>query len=432
MSVGLKSLGTAIMVILVAVLVMVTKPTITYYFHVFKLLSAGEGLYQSNIVSAGNRGPFDIFNATVYTDTSEIRERMGEYGRDAAEASKPQRQIITQGIGSGNFLGAFVLNDAAMLYGTIALGANKNFHTKMRPFFDETLSGDKRKWNEASLSKDIRKILQNQKIIHIRDDLVVFCVQLLFNHWMGDNMTIDEARDFAAYQKKRLMVSLLPKFATYFMPGLVSAIQEKNQMYLKRIKQLIIMNHKREVEEDISRIAWGVLDALTFAGGLGVPTLLHHCLAVIANGEAEEALKQHPPGSSGAYKIDLSKLDILIQETSRLYPAVSEVPYTRDEKREVLALGSAFRQEKVWGTNAQAFKLRDRSQYELNLAAFAEFGGSTRRCPGKDLALTICREFLNEIDRRGWEVIKDENGKGGERIKNRGYDFPGFSISLSD
>ncbi|GAB5370695.1 hypothetical protein AAMO2058_001515400 [Amorphochlora amoebiformis] len=420
---GLKLKGTRsmnqIIILSAAVLVLAmgvvwVMPAVFYYYQLAHFFSDGLALYNRVISRASVREPIDMFQASVYTSTLQSKRRMKQYALDDKELSK------------SNFLGFLMLSSTVMENGTIALGASKDVHDKIRVDFD-LLAGNKPPFafDEKSIESDVQEFLARfeGKEMTIRKDISPFILRVLWNHWIGDEMTDSEAAEFVDYQKKRLLLSIAPGWVSYLMRSWVRFVKEAQAKWLLKIETLLGESYgklgKHKTPSEMALLAWAVLDALTFAGGLGVPTLTHHCIAVIANGEASAVLD-----SNG--RLDRKKIDHFIMETSRLYPAVTEVPFLRSGKREVISIGMQSREKAVWGDDADTWKLRPLPLYHENLNAFAEFAHPTRSCPGKGLSLAIIRGFLKQLNEYSWSNVDTS-----KPLKANGFRFPEFTIRLS-
>mmetsp|Transcript_7116 Transcript_7116/g.10844 ORF Transcript_7116/g.10844 Transcript_7116/m.10844 type:complete len:460 (+) Transcript_7116:1449-2828(+) len=103
-------------------------------------------------------------------------------------------------------------------------------------------------------------------------------------------------------------------------------------------------------------------------------------------------------------------------ETSRYYPPVKEIPYNRNGNKEILSMYTIFREKKVWGEDANEFKLRPLAAYHKNLCAFNEWA-PRRACPGKSLAWFIVRTFLLEISNRDYTLPESVEMKGDSQPK---------------
>ncbi len=381
-----------------AVALAVSWPTLCYYRDIFGHLSEGPAYY-AKVRASGRNEPLSMFQASVYTSMAEVSRRMQEYGADMG------------GIGSGNYLGEFILNANVMSHGTIALGMDKASHAKTRPYLDASLWGDTKSWEKDDIKAAISEFFVGRDTIHVSDDITPLVLEILWNRWVGAEFPGADVEAFRDYQSTRLLLSILPTWTKWLMVSTVDNVNEMHSKFLSTLEKRVRLDANFEPEHDVGLIAWGLLDAITFAGGLGVPTLLHHCLAALVNDAA---------GTD--FRLTAENVDGFIFEVSRLYPAVTGAVFTRNGTREILAIGEAQRDADVWGADAAEFRIRDIAYYHSNLMSFADFAGS-RSCPGKSLSLAIIREFLLQLAEVGWTGPRDP-------VEVQGYTFGAFDMRL--
>merc|ERR1712146_375844 len=103
------------------------------------------------------------------------------------------------------------------------------------------------------------------------------------------------------------------------------------------------------------------MDALLFAGGLSVPTLINGGLAVLHFNETSMTMDDQKTWKNAD---DADADDVVtkfVWEVIRLYPAVIGFPYWENEgtRRVVLNIATALQDPAVFGDDAGNFKLRD-------------------------------------------------------------------------
>tara|TARA_B110001452_G_scaffold157829_1_gene131341 strand:- start:87 stop:707 length:621 start_codon:yes stop_codon:yes gene_type:complete len=104
----------------------------------------------------------------------------------------------------------------------------------------------------------------------------------------------------------------------------------------------------------------------------------------------------------------------------RYFPPVVGFPWweMRGEhagRRTLLSLAMANRDPRVWGSDAEEFKLRPLSQYhKLAGVAWADLavdGNMSRSCPAKDLSIVLASEFLEawfDAQPSKWELPAED------------------------
>ncbi len=365
--------------------------------------------------------PKKLFGGVTYTSFKEVKRRLSFLNRDLSDGS----------VKKNNYLGVFKLNPTVMMNERIALGFDNNEHKMVRPYMDHSLWGNHKSWSEKEIEWHIKEYLSKKKVIQISEDLLVLTIHILFNFWLrAPDFSEDDSMNFRShYQNKRLIISILPEYVAKILSPFLgtSNILHYQKEIFENITQLIKLQYNASGEtknflqtdkKALSLIVKGVLDAITFAGGIGVPTLLHHCLAVLHNARKEgEGIRLNP-----------NNVKLFILETARLYPAVNAVSYDRvnpsgSVDREILSLGTAFRDPLIWGKDAHLFKIRELTVYKNNLGAWNEWAGSHHSCPGKDMSMSIISNFLLQLDGLEW--------KGPDAIVPQfGYTFGSFNISV--
>eukprot|EP00933_Yihiella_yeosuensis_P032664 TRINITY_DN26284_c0_g1_i1.p1 TRINITY_DN26284_c0_g1~~TRINITY_DN26284_c0_g1_i1.p1 ORF type:complete len:919 (+),score=164.78 TRINITY_DN26284_c0_g1_i1:322-2757(+) len=183
--------------------------------------------------------------------------------------------------------------------------------------------------------------------------------------------------------------------------------------WLERYKPALKKHLPKETanisEEQLTTLASAVMDALLFAGGQSVPSVLQYALTIPYSKWGEENL----PGDFCL--CDLSTLPNYLWEVIRRFCPVSGFVFTDrsfgndPEKMNFLCLQMAQRDPKVWGPDAGSFRLRSIAEYHMKSVGFAEpalapglASPNARACPARDLAfamsLAFMREFVHTVD----------------------------------
>ena len=205
---------------------------------------------------------------------------------------------------------------------------------------------------------------------------------------LGDTLGLPACRAFRAKMMPRYVAALRPK-----MPAVKPDASEQDLIFL----------------------ASATFDALMFAGGLSVASVISCALAT--------AYATHSPAVKHGWtpaKREAASVPQLVWEVVRYFPPVVGFPWweMRGEhagRRTLLSLAMANRDPRVWGSDAEEFKLRPLSQYhKLAGVAWADLavdGNMSRSCPAKDLSIVLASEFLEawfDAQPSKWELPAED------------------------
>lgn len=219
---------------------------------------------------------------------------------------------------------------------------------------------------------------------------------------------MEEAASFQAYSKQALKNSVAPASTLNFLTRRLlktSATRKQNGQYLKTYAKLAKKRcpFRHFSNEQALEVSHSLVDgALSFAGGLSVPSLITSMLGVLYS-------KKHGDfAENKAYR-----KPSFMWETVRLYPAVVGVPFvkTGTTQREALMLPTALTDTAVWGKDAFKFTLRDEKVYKGNIDVawngFAEdkrYPNDDHSCPGKAMSEAMMLGFMQALEYSEWSA----------------------------
>ena len=375
-------------------------PHVLYYRDLVSALSGSAAYYAAHVATLTDPdATFSAFGGNVVTSHVEVKRRQLTFSRDIAEGRVKRT----------NSLGIFRLADSMFTFRPkIALGMDDADHSVVRPWIDRVAWGAEQTWTTEEVERDVRELLAARPAMpSVKVSISKIVLHVLHTRMLGRGAahTWNDTEAFAAYQGQMLMHAVLPD-ALNSMSWAESVRTEQRRwldLYAAGLTDDAPPGPTKEWK------AWTWLTALTFAGGLGTPTLIHNALAVLCNTK---------------FELSPATMDRFIMETSRLHPPVPEIMYDRRDaatgeyRPEVLVAGYAARDTSVWGEDAAEFKLRPLAEYHRNLAAFGEWTGmgegyatpdeaerptnvdlrtQSRGCPGKHFTYVIARTILTEL-----------------------------------
>lgn len=322
-------------------------------------------------------------------------------------AETPQREVTGMIRRLGD-LGGFIFNDLlwAKDWKTFPIGADLEDHRKVRPVADRILGRGSKAWDRDMIRGMVEDFFQGNK--EIKEDIVKkWVTKVLHKILFNMDITDIEASDFEEYKSASLSVSILPRWLAFDSITGLSDIQYKRDLLLEKYMHAIKVDtrglYPKLRGHDLRFAADFALTAMTSAGGVSVPLVIRHALAVVFGDQS--------PLSLGERKLTSETLEPLTYEVIRRYPVVLGFPWwTPDlEHRVIPNMGMALLDPKAWD-KPEEFKLRT-AEYTKKAGtgdkigvAFAEqakgYQGLTpdsRGCPARDLTMTIVTEFLRGI-----------------------------------
>lgn len=296
----------------------------------------------------------------------------------------------------------------------IALGCTVKQHRWLRPILDDMVGPDAG-WTTAALRKDADAFLDLKKAtgLKVQNDIKVFGQLALHRQMFGREISIEDAQEITDQQTNLTLMSTLPKqvLDVDFIAGklgLPSALKFRTKWlatYRAWLKESKYVREPWSLDDDqVDYAASAALDAVLFAGGLSVASVISCSLAVAYAG-AQSPLAMTPETRTPQI------VPQLVWEVIRYFPAVIGFPWYEDDtlrQRTILALAMALRDPRVWGKRAETFELRPLGDYHRLSVAFAdqavdtEDGTMSRVCPAKDFALAFCYEFVRAVFAGPW------------------------------
>lgn len=339
--------------------------------------------------------------------------------------------------GPDGFLGLLRMNGAFWSKGPtrveppcIGLAVTLEQHTWIRPilesYMEMTMDDEKvqiiaqtcREWIDARHSTG--------EPFEVRAHVKQWSTKLLHRVLLGIELSDAEVVDFVAIQAKITVLSgFVPTGATWLagkLLGLDKMIQFREKT-MKSYSNVLKPKHPDLSATDLQLLVSAFLDAMLFAGGASLGLSVSCALATMYGGDASPLARSDIPEDK-----DDTFVQQLVWETIRYFPPVVGFPWvtpgsgTNDTgtQRTCLSLASAMKDPRVWGEDANEFKLRSVVDYHRLSVAFADMAvakdgvkGGSRVCPAKTMALVAIGEFLKAwfAVEKNWEITPEEQAK---------------------
>ncbi|KAG8468049.1 hypothetical protein KFE25_007101 [Diacronema lutheri] len=300
----------------------------------------------------------------------------------------------------------------------IGLGYGQEAHARVRTHF-VSLFGPGGKWTLESLGASAAAFFHGRRSLEIGGDIFVWTTSVFHEIALGLTLSTAEAEAFTSMQHAILLLSMAPDSAVPALraaqPTLLDDTYRQKQAWLARAAPLLqkrLLAAAAMSGAELRELAEVVFDALVFAGGFAVPSMIGMQLGVPYTKWGVE----HLPAE---LELDnASQHAAYCWEIMRRFPPVAIfAPYSERKAggvTTVLNVGMAQRDPRVWGADADEFKLRSLSEYHAKSVGFAEpavaphlRSPNSRSCPARDLALGMMTSFL-----RAWVRSADAHGRG--------------------
>mmetsp|Transcript_11483 Transcript_11483/g.40878 ORF Transcript_11483/g.40878 Transcript_11483/m.40878 type:complete len:1212 (-) Transcript_11483:137-3772(-) len=353
-------------------------------------------------------GP-QLENSLTLSGSADVAERLARLPGELGTNNSNGKCL------KGNYLGVQTLNSSAwpeVHYHAIGLGAPQEAHAFQRPILTK-LCGPAGRWSSEWLRAEAQKFFLGRTSIRINEDLRVWTTRVLHQVFLGLELTEAEGAEYMALQKRILIFGGAPEEALK-IPGVTTVLKVDETLaekatWLARYRDCLRVHLPEETagmsETDLTVLASNVMDALLFAGGQSVPTVLQYALALPYSEWGQENL----PEDFCLCRSD--QLSVYLWEVIRVFAPVSFFVYTErsfgntPEQNVFLNIQMAQRDPRVWGPDAGKFNLRPVADYHKNSVGFCEgaldngnlSGPNSRMCPAKDLAFAMSYAFMREF-----------------------------------
>lgn len=370
--------------------------------------STGEDTYRWS-------GP-EVQNSTTFNGNSDCARRLAELGprlgtnNGDGKSSKP------------NFLGFQALNGLfwpEVPWQGIGLSMPQEAHAWVRPLLVR-LSGPGGRWSSQWVEEEAAKFFLGRETIAIDADIRAWGSRVLHQVFLGLELTEQEAHEFMTWQKKILVLIGSPQAALetpglreiFDVDGCLEFKRSRMEKYKPLLKQVLPAETAGMDDAKLTILTSVVLDALLFAGGQSVPSVICQALALPYSAWGAKNL----PADFSLH--DMSKLPAYVWEVIRRFPPVSGFVYddrsfgSSPDERIFLNLHLGQQDPRVWnGADAFNFVLRPLAEYHTKSVGFAEPSLAPRlespnahSCPAKDLAFGMALAFVREFARSAANV----------------------------
>lgn len=287
-------------------------------------------------------------------------------------------------------------------------------------------------WNSSDIKNHaydfLKKLWSSGRALNlqpINNDMNCWVTMYFNSMFLNIEQSYDQARNESKYYSHMKNMSLFdiapPPLRARFevttdYENTINFINDKKARMRRILQQKFLAADAHEISLTVS----AVLDTMVFAGGASVPKLLSGVLAALYSRHSDvpfsEEQRQRIKRERG------HSLLIMIYELLRSYPLVVGIPFyetgmqEQREERQLLCIATALQDFRVWGRDAQEFRMRDMSAYtdERIFFPFAEncvhpsdaaaglLGEKARHpdsrsCPGKSMALAMVVGFTEAM-----------------------------------
>jgi len=329
----------------------------------------------------------------------------------------PQRFGTSNGDGEcerGPWIGFQRLNHelwSMVPWQTIGLGAPQEAHAWLRPLLMQMV-GPRGNWTEEWLARKATAFFEGRTSVDVNKDMRIWVCELLHEMMFGLAIDADEAEDFLDLQFWHLLIQGQPEesmnAATRALLGVASVLERKLR-WLERYKVAVLAMWKHPSggwsEETLTAMAATAMDALMFAGGASIPTVLAYATAIQFSSWAWQVEKTGLPADFMLDHLVHDKgpsLSCFLYEVVRRFAPVSGFCYTErnlangKDRGVWINLHMAQRDPRVWGDDAGIFRIRSLEEYHRLSVGFAEMpeGPNAHSCPAKDLAIAMSAAWI--------------------------------------
>jgi len=342
-------------------------------------------------------------DTTSLIGNAYVREAMGNLGANLQSNDRFRRNEL--GI---QFMNGVIWPEKPNR--AIGLADNAIDHARARPLLDKIVGPAMAQMAETK--KQISELAESFWFATSVDtdlNVQVFTQTLLHKFMLGLVLSRAEAEEFVSYKSKILIVAGGP-------PSVVCITYDCDD--INRWKAAKLVKYQAALEAfkpaqtaelsalEKTKLASAMLDALLFAGGVSIPTVVKNAFAVLYG--------EYGKGQLGAdFELKESQLLPFVLEVVRRFPPVSGFPsWDRATNNHVmidLLMANLDQREDGWGPTARDFKLRSLSEYHQKHVGWADQAivngdnghAFSRVCPAKDLSVVMVTEFLRSFLRHG-------------------------------
>lgn len=322
-------------------------------------------------------------------------------------------------------------------YRGIALGDNAVDHARIRPLLDKIVGPTIAMSAQTKTTiTQLAEAFWFNTAVNTGDSLQVFTQQLLHKIMLGLVIDQAEAAEFVSYKSKILVVAGGPDPAVCAIQDCADVKAWKERKLIKYQAALMVA-YPAEMAglTDLEKVktASAIMDALLFAGGVSIPTVIQNAFGILYGEYGQNQL-------GADFELQEAQLMPFVLEVVRRFPPVAGFPsWDRLTNQHVmidLLMANLDEREDGWGPTARDFKLRSLAEYHQKHVSWADqaiINGDnahpfSRVCPAKDLSITIVTEFLRAFLRHGghkcWHSSTEPSG-----IQINGYGSDAVSLS---
>lgn len=349
---------------------------------------------------------------------------------------------------------------------TVVLGASPKQHAVIRPYMEEvfTISAGTARYNQVQeiVTRRVRDFLDERLArregFSVPTDILALVHQILWEVTFGDRRSWEDAQAFVELQGTLVDLGTVSSALPGGLQGVFNGYADQVGEYVDLFSEIVRSKWGAQIESQdcqpsescVKQLASAIWDGFYSAGGLSVPTNIHTGLGLLFSNDAANPFpagdyertemgalryfwenvrffsavvgfphwETRPPcaiGSAGHFTE--SQMQALNHSNGGTEPCPMPVPFQdggrinqyAEGHRVIANLAVAQRDPRVWGPDANEFRIRDFGDY-INSVGFAEpaenhdiaDGGMNRVCPGKDLAMMIGTAFFHAFNKDEW------------------------------
>ena len=344
-------------------------------------------------------------NSITYNKYSDVKKRLEEFPEKYGTNNLNSEQIHL------NYLGIMKLNNAMWpelqeIDRGIGLSQSQEDHNFSREYMDKILGPNNNYWSTDDIKENAQLFFTNRNKFNMTD-VKKWSLKLLHKIFLKIILTDTEVTEFMDLQSIILIYMTIPqkivdnRFIKYAIN--LNDINNKKLKWIELYKkQIRIQFPEIKDENKIILLASSIMDALLFAGGISVSTVISYCIVLLYSKWLYDKLGEN-------FMLSDDNLYCYIMEIIRFFPPVGFFVYRENtinsDMTVYLNLYMASCDKEIWGNDAHNFKLRTKKEYMQLMVNWADYANNdndkyknnSRKCPAKDLSIVMITSFIKEF-----------------------------------
>lgn len=328
---------------------------------------------------------------------------------------------------------------------SVLLGSSVEQHKVLRPILMDLFSTCDADC-KLRLRESVRQLM-NQTTLAIQRDVKKWVFQSLFEIALPVAINPIDADEFVETQDSFTILTTLTQAVSDPINGIIEFFTKTRSTvddYFERLLPLVREQYGVRLSESdcsptdggpgescVRQLTSALLDTFLTAGGLSVPGAISTAMWVLYGNTAEANSQATSRDVFPVdYQLETGKESEFLYESMRIFAPVVGFPWwttfpkraddesalqTEGGVRKVLNLALANLDPNAWGQDAHKFQPKTMDEYHEKFVGFADFavnnsvaeGKMNRKCPGKNLALTMGKIWLEEFEQDRWCTTDD-------------------------